>query len=92
MLVGFLVCLFSNNITTQPNSTIQNEHDDLGIDETRIVWPGGVLQKPLEITLPKHLRVVAVHDPPFVYAIGVNDLAKCSSYGHTLYNGVEVVG
>lgn len=49
-----------------------------------------MLQKPLEITLPKHLRVVAVPDPPFIYAIAVSDLEKCAYYGTTTIDNIEV--
>lgn len=45
----------------------------------------------MEITLPKHLRVVAVPDPPFIYAIAVNDLEKCATLQTTKVDDVEVV-
>uniref|UniRef100_A0A915E3C5 BPTI/Kunitz inhibitor domain-containing protein n=1 Tax=Ditylenchus dipsaci TaxID=166011 RepID=A0A915E3C5_9BILA len=69
-----------------------SEEKDLALEETSIRWPGGGLQKPLEITLPKHLRAVAVADPPFVYAVGVGDPERCSAYGRLTVEGVEVLG
>lgn len=50
------------------------------------------MEKPLEITLPKHLRAVAVVDPPFVYTVTVADPEKCSLYGHLNVEGIAVVG
>ena len=41
----------------------------LALDERAILWPGGQRRRPSELTLPKHLRVTLVQDPPFVYAL-----------------------
>jgi hypothetical protein len=41
----------------------------LALDERAILWPGGQRRRPSELTLPKHLRVTLVLDPPFVYAL-----------------------
>uniref|UniRef100_A0A0N4UYB3 LITAF domain-containing protein n=1 Tax=Enterobius vermicularis TaxID=51028 RepID=A0A0N4UYB3_ENTVE len=48
------------------------------LDESKIVWIGNG-KKPQEITLPKHLRVVTTHDPPFVYTTPVSDSSQCST-------------
>ncbi|CAJ0577940.1 unnamed protein product, partial [Mesorhabditis spiculigera] len=60
---------------------IGNVTDDiLKLDEWKIFWPGATA-KPLEITLPRHLRVVTVDDPPFVYAIPIQNLSLCDELG-----------
>jgi len=45
-----------------------NGRGELILDDRAIIWPGGLRRKPSELTLPKHLRVTLVVDPPFVYA------------------------
>ncbi|VDO63249.1 unnamed protein product [Haemonchus placei] len=51
---------------------------NLRLAEHTIHWAGGGA-KPLEITLPKHLRAVTMHDPPFVYTTPIASLADCES-------------
>uniref|UniRef100_A0A7I4Y1B4 LITAF domain-containing protein n=1 Tax=Haemonchus contortus TaxID=6289 RepID=A0A7I4Y1B4_HAECO len=53
---------------------------NLRLAEQTIHWAGGGA-KPLEITLPKHLRAVTMHDPPFVYTTPINSLDDCESLG-----------
>ncbi|WKX93425.1 hypothetical protein Q1695_011024 [Nippostrongylus brasiliensis] len=53
---------------------------DLRLSEETIYWPGNGA-KPLEISLPKHLRAVTVHDPPFVYTHPIISLAECKNLG-----------
>ncbi|CAD6195731.1 unnamed protein product [Caenorhabditis auriculariae] len=48
---------------------------DLRLDEDAIRWAGS--HKPLEISLPKHLRVVTVADAPFVFATPTISLHDC---------------
>uniref|UniRef100_A0A8R1I205 PBPe domain-containing protein n=1 Tax=Caenorhabditis japonica TaxID=281687 RepID=A0A8R1I205_CAEJA len=55
--------------------------DTLRLDEDSIEWAGG--SKPLEISLPKHLRVVTVADPPFVYITPVTMPSQCAELGST---------
>ncbi|VDL76175.1 unnamed protein product [Nippostrongylus brasiliensis] len=54
-------------------------YKEVGVLET-IYWPGNGA-KPLEISLPKHLRAVTVHDPPFVYTHPIISLAECKNLG-----------
>ncbi|CAO4365876.1 unnamed protein product [Caenorhabditis nigoni] len=56
--------------------------DLLRLDEESIEWAGGA--KPLEISLPKHLRVVTVADPPFVYTTPVGSPSQCAELGSTV--------
>ncbi|EGT56359.1 hypothetical protein CAEBREN_14810 [Caenorhabditis brenneri] len=56
--------------------------DLLRLDEDSIEWAGG--SKPLEISLPKHLRVVTVADPPFVYTTPVTAPSQCRELGNTV--------
>uniref|UniRef100_A0A915ABN9 Ionotropic glutamate receptor C-terminal domain-containing protein n=1 Tax=Parascaris univalens TaxID=6257 RepID=A0A915ABN9_PARUN len=60
------------------------------LDESRIVWLGG-LSKPLEITLPKHLRAVTVADYPFVYAVPTIDSEGCEKLDTVLVEGIDVI-
>ncbi|CAI5440787.1 unnamed protein product [Caenorhabditis angaria] len=53
---------------------------ELQLSEHLIEWAGE--SKPLEITLPKHLRVVTVADPPFVYTIPIENLELCQELGN----------
>ncbi|CAB3405067.1 unnamed protein product [Caenorhabditis bovis] len=55
--------------------------DVLQLDEEAIEWAGGA--KPLEISLPKHLRVVTVADPPFVYITPVERTELCAEMWNT---------
>ncbi|KIH67407.1 hypothetical protein ANCDUO_02260 [Ancylostoma duodenale] len=52
----------------------------LRLTEDSIHWTGGG-QKPLEITLPKHLRAVTILDPPFIYTTPIISLAECKNLG-----------
>ncbi|PIO59375.1 hypothetical protein TELCIR_19164, partial [Teladorsagia circumcincta] len=52
----------------------------LRLSEQTIHWAGGGA-KPLEISLPKHLRAVTIHDPPFVYTTPIISLAECKNLG-----------
>ncbi|KAK6060506.1 hypothetical protein COOONC_01833 [Cooperia oncophora] len=52
----------------------------LRLSEQTIHWAGGGA-KPLEITLPKHLRAVTIHDPPFVYTTPIISLTECKNLG-----------
>ncbi|CCD68749.1 LITAF domain-containing protein [Caenorhabditis elegans] len=56
--------------------------DILRLDEDSIEWAGGT--KPLEISLPKHLRVVTVADPPFVYTTPIGSPSQCAELGNTV--------
>nr|CAG4640619.1 EOG090X00ST [Eulimnadia texana] len=40
----------------------------LNINESDIVWPGGLRQKPEGFIIPTHLKVVTIEEKPFVYA------------------------
>lgn len=40
----------------------------LNLDEDRIVWPGGLTQKPTGLMIPTHLKVLTIVETPFVYA------------------------
>ncbi|ETN73930.1 glutamate [NMDA] receptor subunit zeta-1 domain protein [Necator americanus] len=58
---------------------IQYPHgSELRLAEESIHWIAGG-KKPLEITLPKHLRVVTVNDPPFIYTTPIISLAECGN-------------
>ncbi|KAK5981381.1 hypothetical protein GCK32_011215, partial [Trichostrongylus colubriformis] len=52
----------------------------LRLTEQTIHWAGGGA-KPLEISLPKHLRAVTTNDPPFVYTTPIISLAECKNLG-----------
>ena len=41
---------------------------ELTLREDRIVWPGGLRQKPTGLMIPTHLKVITVPEKPFVYA------------------------
>lgn len=56
-----------------------------------IQWPGGGAHRPLEITLPKHMRVVVVEDPPFVYTVATKNAEHCAYYGTFVINDIDVV-
>ncbi|VDK19419.1 unnamed protein product, partial [Anisakis simplex] len=62
------------------------------INETKIVWLGGTRTKPLEITLPKHLRAVTVSDQPFVYTVPTVDSARCYQMQSFIVDGINVEG
>uniref|UniRef100_A0A914RQC7 Uncharacterized protein n=1 Tax=Parascaris equorum TaxID=6256 RepID=A0A914RQC7_PAREQ len=51
----------------------------------------GGLSKPLEITLPKHLRAVTVADYPFVYAVPTIDSEGCEKLDTVLVEGIDVI-
>lgn len=38
------------------------------MDQDRIVWPGGLTQKPTGLMIPTHLKVLTIMETPFVYA------------------------
>ena len=40
----------------------------LSLDQDRIVWPGGLSQKPTGLMIPTHLKVLTIVETPFVYA------------------------
>ncbi|KHN82043.1 Glutamate [NMDA] receptor subunit 1 [Toxocara canis] len=61
------------------------------LDESRIVWLGGS-SKPLEITLPKHLRAVTVADHPFVYVVPTVDSARCTELETVIVEDIVVNG
>lgn len=56
-----------------------------------IKWPGGGTIRPLEITLPKHMRVVVVEDPPFIYTIATQNGEHCKYYGTYVIDDIDVV-
>ena len=39
----------------------------LSLDEEKIIWPGGLTQKPTGLMIPTHLNVLTILDKPFVY-------------------------
>ncbi|KAI6196952.1 hypothetical protein M3Y94_01168200 [Aphelenchoides besseyi] len=71
---------------------LANHAGEVTLDESRIIWPGKSKIKPTEITLPKHLRVVAVADPPFVYQVPVADQRQCEEYKKIRLDDIEVKG
>ncbi|KAI6184029.1 hypothetical protein M3Y97_00552300 [Aphelenchoides bicaudatus] len=85
-------------VNSQPNGQFNivgfmHQHSTLVLDEKEIVWPGGSKTKPLEITLPKHLRCLTVpDDPPFVFSFAVANGTQCYNYSNIKMNGVNVVG
>lgn len=68
-----------------------NDEGELFLEEAAITWPGGSKIKPLEITLPKHLRAVVVPDAPFVYTFEVDDPEKCAKFKVLQIEDVNVV-
>ena len=40
----------------------------LSLQEERIIWPGGLSQKPTGLMIPTHLKVLTILEKPFVYA------------------------
>uniref|UniRef100_A0A0N4ZBS6 LITAF domain-containing protein n=1 Tax=Parastrongyloides trichosuri TaxID=131310 RepID=A0A0N4ZBS6_PARTI len=54
-----------------------------------IEWVSGDKGKPQEIHLPEHLRVVAVHDPPFVYSFPVASDDACMNFTSTSITNAE---
>ncbi len=63
---------------------------ELKLAEGKIEWPGGD-PKPLEMSLPKHLRTVMVSDPPFVYSWPTNDARNCADLEVVEVDGIQVV-
>lgn len=68
-----------------------NDEGDLFLEEAAIIWPGGTKTKPLEITLPKHLRAVVISDAPYVYTFEVDNASKCSTFKILQIDDVNVV-
>ncbi|CEF60365.1 Ionotropic glutamate receptor domain and Extracellular solute-binding protein, family 3 domain and Extracellular ligand-binding receptor domain and LPS-induced tumor necrosis factor alpha factor domain and Periplasmic binding protein-like I domain-containing protein [Strongyloides ratti] len=54
-----------------------------------IEWINGEKDKPQEIHLPEYLRVVTVHDPPFVYTFPVASEDVCINFTSTSITDVE---
>uniref|UniRef100_A0A0K0FWP4 PBPe domain-containing protein n=1 Tax=Strongyloides venezuelensis TaxID=75913 RepID=A0A0K0FWP4_STRVS len=54
-----------------------------------IEWINGEKEKPQEIHLPEHLRVVTVHDPPFVYTFPVASENACMNFTSTSITNAE---
>ncbi|VDN29922.1 unnamed protein product [Cylicostephanus goldi] len=73
----------SSGLYDQPFADNFQLGSDLKLAEESIHWTGGG-RKPLEITLPKHLRVVIINDPPFVYVTPIISLAECKNLGTVL--------
>ena len=40
----------------------------LTLNEDKIIWPGGMTQKPSGLMIPTHLKVLTILDKPFVYS------------------------
>ncbi|KAK0396169.1 hypothetical protein QR680_001603 [Steinernema hermaphroditum] len=70
---------------------VMNDNGELSIDERLIEWLGQG-PKPLEITLPKHLRAVTVRDPPFVYTVPTEDSHTCAEFRTLTLDGIDVPG
>lgn len=45
----------------------------LSINESQILWPGKMKQKPEGIIIPTHLKVLTIEEKPFVYVRRLTD-------------------
>jgi hypothetical protein len=64
----------------------------ISLNEDEIIWPGQSSSKPLEVTLPKHLRCLSVFDdPPFIYSFAVVNGTRCEGYKNIQIDGMNVV-
>ncbi|MFH4981798.1 hypothetical protein AB6A40_008507 [Gnathostoma spinigerum] len=81
------------NINNQTTHTVGylDSSGKIEINEKDIVWAGEG-HKPLEITLPRHLRAVAVVDPPFVYSVPIFDADQCRNLRSVVVNSIDVDG
>ncbi len=52
----------------------------LSLDESSVVWPGGLTQKPTGLMIPTHLKVLTVMEQPFVYARKLGQAGPGSNY------------
>ena len=50
----------------------------LFMDEEKIIWPGGLTQKPTGLMIPTHLKVLTILEKPFVYARPVGRQESCN--------------
>ena len=51
----------------------------LSMDEDKIIWPGGLTQKPTGLMIPTHLKVLTILDKPFVYARNITNGETCEA-------------
>ncbi|VDK57066.1 unnamed protein product [Gongylonema pulchrum] len=72
------------------SSTVKSSENVLDLQESQIVWLGDS-SKPAEITLPKHLRAVAVVDAPFVYAVSETEMESCAELRSLVIEDIDVV-
>ena len=56
----------------------------LSLDEDKIIWPGGLTQKPTGLMIPTHLKVLTILDKPFVYARNITNDETCDGPGEIL--------
>ena len=49
----------------------------LSLDEDKIIWPGGLTQKPTGLMIPTHLKVLTILDKPFVYSRRITGQETC---------------
>lgn len=45
----------------------------LKINDSLIIWPGGIRKKPEGIMIPTHLKVLTIEEKPFVYVRKLTD-------------------
>ena len=51
----------------------------LSLDEDKIIWPGGLTQKPTGLMIPTHLKVLTILDKPFVYSRPLSSGESCDT-------------
>ena len=51
----------------------------LALNEDKIIWPGGLTQKPTGLMIPTHLKVLTILDKPFVYERHIANGETCDS-------------
>ena len=55
----------------------RDEKMRLDMDQDRIIWPGGLRQKPTGLMIPTHLKVLTIVETPFVNGRKVNHPSDC---------------
>lgn len=50
----------------------------LNVNDSEIVWPGGLHQKPEGVIIPTFLKVLTIVEQPFVYARRISDGESCN--------------
>uniref|UniRef100_A0A336MEH8 Glutamate [NMDA] receptor subunit 1 n=1 Tax=Culicoides sonorensis TaxID=179676 RepID=A0A336MEH8_CULSO len=66
------------NVLDRQNKMKEKQKMRLKINDSLIVWPGGIRKKPEGIMIPTHLKVLTIEEKPFVYVRKLtDDEAEC---------------